>query len=142
MHKSILDATIAKVRQRESEGDCPLTPAYSVEHLEHALLSLAKKKPISDWAEVFKHNLGTSNLHEVVADFIAQNQGPSPVPALMEALTTASERFAEIREAAVPGEIAYHNEATINGIHANAAVAEAEMADALTALHMGLKTDG
>ena len=98
--------------------------------------------PNHDWAEVFKHNLGTSNLHEVVADFIAQNQGPSPVPALMEVLTTAAVRFSEIVDAAAPSNIDYHNQATINGIHANAAVAEAEMADALTALHMGLKTDG
>jgi hypothetical protein len=37
----ILDATVAKVRQRASEGDCPITAAYSVEHLETALLTLA-----------------------------------------------------------------------------------------------------
>lgn len=43
MHKMILDETIAKVRQRESEGDCPVTPAYSIEHLENALLTLAGK---------------------------------------------------------------------------------------------------
>lgn len=41
MLKMVLDSTIAKVRQRASEGDCPVTPAYSVEHLETALLTLA-----------------------------------------------------------------------------------------------------
>lgn len=45
MHKMILDATIAKVRQRASEGDCPITAAYSVEHLETALLTLADTQP-------------------------------------------------------------------------------------------------
>lgn len=46
MHKMILDATIAKVRQRASEGDCPITPPYSVEHLETALLTLAATPPV------------------------------------------------------------------------------------------------
>lgn len=40
MLKEILDITIERVRQRDSEGDCPITPAFSVEHLETALLTL------------------------------------------------------------------------------------------------------
>lgn len=41
MLKMILDSTIDRVRQRASEGDCPVTPPFSVEHLETALLTLS-----------------------------------------------------------------------------------------------------
>jgi len=43
MHRELLAITVENVRQRVSEGDCPVTPAYSVEQLEHALLALAAR---------------------------------------------------------------------------------------------------
>lgn len=40
MNWQILNATIAQVRQRVSEGDCPSTPAQTVETLENALIAV------------------------------------------------------------------------------------------------------
>ena len=41
MHIDLLAALVANVRQRISEGDYPITPAYPVETLENAVLDLA-----------------------------------------------------------------------------------------------------
>lgn len=41
MHTALLNKTVDMVRQRAAEGDCPVTPAYSIEHLEDALITLA-----------------------------------------------------------------------------------------------------
>lgn len=43
MHRDLLDITIETIRRREAEGDCPTTPAYSVEWLENAVLTLAEQ---------------------------------------------------------------------------------------------------
>ena len=45
MHPMIADAQIAQVRQRASEGDCPTTPALSVESLEDLVRHLADRLP-------------------------------------------------------------------------------------------------
>ncbi len=41
----------------------------------------AQDEGAADWAVIFKHHLGTSSLHDVVAEYIAQQAHPSPTPA-------------------------------------------------------------
>lgn len=43
MLDELVKITVAKVRQRASEGDCPITAPYSVEHLETTVIDLADK---------------------------------------------------------------------------------------------------
>jgi hypothetical protein len=45
MHRDLLSALVANVRQRVAEGDCPVTPSYPVETLENAILDLADEAP-------------------------------------------------------------------------------------------------
>lgn len=45
MHRDLLSALIANVRQRVAEGDCPVTQSYPVETLENAILDLADEAP-------------------------------------------------------------------------------------------------
>lgn len=45
MFKGLRDANIELIRQRVSEGDCPVTPALSVETLENIILDLAGHQP-------------------------------------------------------------------------------------------------
>lgn len=117
----------------------PFKPAdWKVEvNCADILQALAGEVTGADWAAIFKKHMGASSLHNAVSDYILNHNGPSPVEGLREALTTAAVRFGEIVDAAAPSNIEYHNEATINGIHANAMVAEGEVVDALTALNMG-----
>ena len=46
MLKAFRDANIAQIRQRISEGDCPITPALSVEMLENIVVELADEVAI------------------------------------------------------------------------------------------------
>jgi len=41
MLKQLADMVVADVRKRVSEGDCPTTPAHSVETLENVILALS-----------------------------------------------------------------------------------------------------
>jgi hypothetical protein len=41
MLKAFRDANILRIRQRVSEGDCPITPPLSVEMLEDIVVELA-----------------------------------------------------------------------------------------------------
>jgi len=43
MHKKLLEVAVENVRKRRSEGDCPVTPAYSVEWLEDMVVALSKQ---------------------------------------------------------------------------------------------------
>lgn len=45
MYRKLTDAIVARVRARQSEGDCPTQPAYDAETLENALLDLADRLP-------------------------------------------------------------------------------------------------
>ncbi len=41
MHKKLLEVAVENVRKRRDEGDCPVTPAYSVEWLEDMVIALS-----------------------------------------------------------------------------------------------------
>lgn len=43
MNRDLANSALAKIRQRISEGDCPTTPAYSVEHLEELVVHFASQ---------------------------------------------------------------------------------------------------
>jgi len=45
MYRKLTDTIVSRVRARQSEGDCPTQPAYSVETLENALVDLADRMP-------------------------------------------------------------------------------------------------
>lgn len=43
MHPALADKIVEQVRQRVSEGDCPVTPAFGIETMEGAVLELADR---------------------------------------------------------------------------------------------------
>lgn len=58
MHQIMTDLMVEKIKQRHAEGDCPVTPSYSVEKLEFAIIDLASRLA-NALAEIEYHNRPT-----------------------------------------------------------------------------------
>ena len=121
MHETLAIANIEKVRQRISEGDCPRTPALSVETLEELVMYLAGRSDLSApsrapgvvrrrspltygqklIAEAIEHHFGErdefieddTTIHDAWEAFDALVEAPQPAHGAVEALREALERI-------------------------------------------------
>lgn len=90
MHLMIADAQIAQVRQRASEGDCPTTPALSVESLEDLVLHLADRLPATPNDETVGDTLvdATEFYEECLGRRLALNRAEAAEDALQRIVSS------------------------------------------------------